>query len=100
MFSKRRTRVSAILIGLLTASVALPSSAASTAGAAWTSWQNDLSGSRHNAAGWTTPTTTVGDLKLKWAFVFPKFPVFKSHSRPAVAGGTLITSSPQSTAAP
>ncbi|MGW6445265.1 outer membrane protein assembly factor BamB family protein [Lentzea sp. NPDC055074] len=95
MFSKRITRVTAILTALLVASVALPGSAASAGGASWTSWQKDLSGSRHNAAEWKITPRNVGDLKLKWAFAFPKVPVFTAHSQPAIAGGTMYFGGPE-----
>ncbi|MBY8851072.1 hypothetical protein K7G98_23030, partial [Saccharothrix sp. MB29] len=38
----------------------------------WPSWQKDLAGSRHNAAEWKLNPATVGKLKLKWAFAYPR----------------------------
>ncbi|MDG4770717.1 PQQ-binding-like beta-propeller repeat protein [Solwaraspora sp. WMMD792] len=60
----------------------------------WPSWQRDLEGSRFNGAEHTLTPATVGRLRLKWAFAFPKVPVLTSGSQPAVVGGTMYFGGP------
>lgn len=59
----------------------------------WGTWTRDLSGSRHNADEWRINPSTVGKLKLKWAFAYPKAdrPV---RSQPAIVDGTAYFGGP------
>lgn len=64
----------------------------SSAGAAsgdWPTWTKDLSGSRFNGSEHRITPTTVGNLKLKWAFSYPTAGAPGPHSQPAVADGAL-----------
>ena len=100
VFGRRRLRSGIVLIGLLvlclagTTVSAAPPSPAQGRGAEWTSWQKDLVGSRHNAAERKITERTVADLKLKWAFAFPKVPFLTAHSQPAIVDGTMYFGGP------
>ncbi len=55
----------------------------------WSTWQKDSVGSRHNAAEHRIDRRTVGGLKLKWAFAYPKTDSTVVRSEPAVVGDTI-----------
>nr|WP_237773955.1 PQQ-binding-like beta-propeller repeat protein [Actinosynnema sp. ALI-1.44] len=59
----------------------------------WPTWQGDSSGSRFNAAEHTITPRTVGKLRLKWAFAYPKNG-FPAKSQPAVVDGGIYFGSP------
>ncbi|ALG15381.1 PQQ-binding-like beta-propeller repeat protein [Kibdelosporangium phytohabitans] len=59
----------------------------------WPSWQGDSSGSRFNAAERAITPRTVGKLRLKWAFAYPKNG-FPAKSQPAVVDGGVYFGSP------
>ncbi|MFF4411385.1 PQQ-binding-like beta-propeller repeat protein [Streptosporangium sp. NPDC001559] len=59
----------------------------------WASWQKDLSGSRSNPFERRLTPANVGQLKLKWAFAFPKN-AGTPHSQPAVVGDTIYFGAP------
>jgi polyvinyl alcohol dehydrogenase (cytochrome) len=54
----------------------------------WNGWQHDLLGTRFNPAEYRINPATVGNLKLKWAYVLPTADDAMS-SQPAVVGKTL-----------
>jgi polyvinyl alcohol dehydrogenase (cytochrome) len=58
----------------------------------WSTWQKDLTGTRHNAAATEFTEQSVAGLKQKWAFVFPDIDGATS-SQPAVVDGTLYVGS-------
>jgi polyvinyl alcohol dehydrogenase (cytochrome) len=58
-------------------------------GGDWPGWQNDLRGTRYNAAETAITPATVAGLKLKWSFVFPDGGDEGHGSQPAVVGNTL-----------
>ena len=79
---------------VVSAAVASGPAASGRAGDAdWPTWQKDLNGSRYNPAETAITPENVGDLKLKWAFGFPK-QVGAPHSQPAVVGDTIYFGGP------
>ncbi|WP_158891072.1 PQQ-binding-like beta-propeller repeat protein [Amycolatopsis anabasis] len=84
------------LVATVSIAVLLAAGAASAQGRQlgdWPTWQADKSGSRFNAAEHVINPRTAGNLKLKWAFAFPKtgFPL---KSQPAVADGDIFFGGP------
>jgi polyvinyl alcohol dehydrogenase (cytochrome) len=61
----------------------------STADGDWATWQKDGVGSRYNAAEHRVNVGNVGNLKLKWAFAYPKTDSTVVRSEPAVVGDTI-----------
>ncbi|MFC4053543.1 PQQ-binding-like beta-propeller repeat protein [Actinomadura syzygii] len=59
----------------------------------WPSWQKDTNGTRYNPAERAITPENVGNLKLKWAFGFPK-QAGAPHSQPAVVGDTIYFGGP------
>jgi polyvinyl alcohol dehydrogenase (cytochrome) len=59
----------------------------------WPTWQGDKSGSRFNADEHRLTPGNVGELKLKWAFAYPKTGVV-AKSQPAVVGGDVYFGGP------
>ncbi|MEU7755572.1 PQQ-binding-like beta-propeller repeat protein [Micromonospora sp. NPDC049171] len=58
----------------------------------WPGWQKDVLGTRFNPAEKKITQSTVGNLKLKWAFVFPDIDG-ANGSQPAVVDGVLYVGS-------
>lgn len=63
-------------------------------GGDWPTWSKDLAGSRHNGSEWLVNRHTVGKLKLKWAFAYPKVDGAYPRSQPAVVGRTIYFGGP------
>ncbi|WP_033383659.1 outer membrane protein assembly factor BamB family protein [Kibdelosporangium aridum] len=61
----------------------------STSDGDWATWQKDLFGSRYAAAEHRINARNVKDLKLKWAFAYPKTANSIARSEPAVVGDTI-----------
>ncbi|MGW5644434.1 outer membrane protein assembly factor BamB family protein [Saccharopolyspora sp. NPDC003752] len=59
----------------------------------WPSWQGDLAGSRFSRAEHRITPDTVGGLKLKWAFAYPKTEAWVK-SQPAVVGDDVFFGGP------
>lgn len=57
-------------------------------GGDWATWQKDLVGSRYASAEHRITAGNVGNLKLKWAFVYPEAGAM-TRSEPAVVGDTV-----------
>ncbi|MBG0564933.1 outer membrane protein assembly factor BamB family protein [Actinoplanes aureus] len=89
--ARRVTAFLGVLLPLI-ALATVPASAGARRGD-WPTWQGDLTGSRHNAAERRITAATVGGLKLKWAFAYPKTgaPV---KSQPAVVDGGIFFGGP------
>lgn len=58
----------------------------------WSGWQHDARGTRFNPAETQITPSTVGNLKLKWSFVFPNTDG-SNGSQPAVVGDTVYVGS-------
>lgn len=69
----------------------VPAAGASTSDGDWTTWQKDLTGSRYAAAEHRINRTNVKNLKLKWAFAYPKTDI---PSCPGCPGNTFVRSHP------
>ncbi|MEU5695316.1 PQQ-binding-like beta-propeller repeat protein [Actinosynnema sp. NPDC020468] len=97
---ERATAVVAVVVAVVGLGAGVSQAGAghhgSRRGADWPTWTGDLAGSRHNAAEWRITPATVGKLKLKWAYAYPKGtpPV---RSQPAVVGGVVYFGSPDGT---
>ncbi|NUT52818.1 MAG: PQQ-binding-like beta-propeller repeat protein [Saccharothrix sp.] len=95
-------RASKRVVALLSAAVSAVALGVGTAPAEsggsgdWATWSKDLAGSRYASEERRITPDTVGRLKLKWAFAFPKTsaPV---RSQPAVVGGVVFFGSPDGT---
>ncbi|HEX6354325.1 PQQ-binding-like beta-propeller repeat protein [Actinophytocola sp.] len=61
----------------------------STRDSDWGSWQKDLVGSRYAVAEHRVNARNVKNLKLKWAFAYPKTASTTVRSAPAVVGNTI-----------
>ena len=61
----------------------------STSDGDWATWQKDLVGSRYAAAEHRINAKNVKNLKLKWAFAYPKTESTVVRSAPAVVGDTI-----------
>ncbi|WP_332845817.1 outer membrane protein assembly factor BamB family protein [Amycolatopsis mongoliensis] len=61
----------------------------STSEGDWATWQKDLFGSRYAAAEHRIDARNVKNLKLKWAFAYPKTESTFVRSEPAVVGNTV-----------
>ena len=72
----------------LAAATAMMAGAAMGSGADWSTFLFDASGSRYNAAETAITPANVGQLQLKWAFVFPGADGIAS-SQPAMSNGLL-----------
>jgi polyvinyl alcohol dehydrogenase (cytochrome) len=55
----------------------------------WATWQKDLVGSRYAAGEHRINARNVKNLKLKWAFAYPKTESTAVRSAPAVVGDTI-----------
>jgi polyvinyl alcohol dehydrogenase (cytochrome) len=55
----------------------------------WATFQKDLVGSRYNAAEYRINAKNVGNLKLRWAFAYPKTDNTLVRSEPAIVGDTI-----------
>lgn len=55
----------------------------------WATWQKDLVGSRYASAEQRIDARNVKNLKLKWAFAYPKTDNSLVRSEPAVVGDTI-----------
>src|SRR5919198_355199 len=53
----------------------------------WPAWTHDPAGSRYAAGETRLTPATVGNLRLKWAFAYPKVQGELAKSQPAVVGG-------------
>jgi polyvinyl alcohol dehydrogenase (cytochrome) len=73
----------------LTATLVGSSAATGGPGGDWATWQGDLVGSRYAAAEHRITAHNVKNLKLKWAFAYPKTDVTVVRSEPAVVGDTI-----------
>lgn len=60
-----------------------------TADGDWGTWQKDLVGSRYASAEHRIDARNVKNLKLKWAFAYPRTNNTAVRSAPAVVGGTI-----------
>ncbi|MBM7809349.1 outer membrane protein assembly factor BamB family protein [Saccharothrix algeriensis] len=96
---KHRITAVAAVVALLVGGAAAATTTTAAAGPVghrsgdWPTWQGDKSGSRFNAAERRIAPWTVGKLKLKWAFAYPKTG-FPAKSQPAVADGGIYFGSP------
>jgi polyvinyl alcohol dehydrogenase (cytochrome) len=61
----------------------------STSDGDWATWQGDLAGSRYASAEHRIDVRNVRNLKLKWAFAYPKTDSTIVRSEPAVVGDTI-----------
>jgi len=75
-----------------TSSVPPAAPAAATGAHDWPAWTYDLAGSRFAAGETELTPATVGNLRLKWAFAYPRAGLAKSQ--PAVVGGIAYFGSP------
>ncbi len=71
-----------------------PSATAPSSPADWPGWTHDLAGSRFAAGETRITAATVGNLRLAWAFAYPKVPGTFAKSQPAVVGGVVYVGSP------
>jgi polyvinyl alcohol dehydrogenase (cytochrome) len=90
--------MAAVMAGLAIVSCGTGSSAANTAhrgsAANWRMWQGDLQGTRFNPSERKLSPDTVGRLKLKWAFTYPRIPGARTGSQPAIVDGVLYVGAP------
>src|SRR5262245_23562062 len=66
----------------------------SQSSADWPSWTRSLQGTRYNASETKINPSTVGNLKLKWAYTYAPVANAAHGSQPAVVGGVLYTGAP------
>ncbi|OLF19257.1 outer membrane protein assembly factor BamB family protein [Actinophytocola xanthii] len=76
-----------VLAAALTGSVS--ATEGGTRGGDWATWQKDPLGSRFAAAEHHIRPHNVANLKLKWAFAYPKTEATGVRSAPAVVGDTI-----------
>src|SRR5919198_801451 len=60
----------------------------------WSMWQKTITGTRFNPAEYKINPSTVGNLKLKWAYTYPAIPFSRNGSQPAIVGGWLYVGAP------
>ncbi|HSK96858.1 MAG TPA: PQQ-binding-like beta-propeller repeat protein, partial [Euzebyales bacterium] len=81
--------VGAAVVVLSASLVSSGFAASSTRDGDWATWQKDLVGSRYASAEHRISAKNVGNLKLKWAFAYPKTENTLVRSEPAVVGDTI-----------
>lgn len=77
------------VVGLAASLVGSVSAEPSTSDGDWATWQKDLVGSRYASAEHRINVKNVKNLKLKWAFAYPKTENTLVRSEPAVVGDTI-----------
>jgi polyvinyl alcohol dehydrogenase (cytochrome) len=78
-----------VLSATLTGGGSVSAAEQSTSDGDWATWQKDLVGSRYAAAEHRINARNVKNLKLKWAFAYPKTENTFVRSAPAVVGDTI-----------
>ena len=87
----------ALVAGLAALTLAASLGAAASAGSvspSWPMWQGNMSGSRYNPAETVINPSTVGSLKLKWAYAYNPVPFTPNGSQPAIVDGVLYVGVP------
>ncbi len=95
---KLRTTARLLLVATTVSTVALSGMASAQQDtrdtADWATWTMNLQGTRYNGAETKINPSTVGNLKLKWAYTYAPVANAAHGSQPAVVGGVLYTGAP------